>query len=182
MEFSVHRPSPPNTYSYVGEESLGSTRKFVKNFLLFTCVTACTTHSEHERWAEGSFLRQRKKIPPAHAQRLIFQTKASPCSLPKLFSLFFPLYVGFVPVSNLLAIFVDASFCPRFGSWPRKKSFGWRVLVGPWSTKTFHVLVMCACCNSICCIFFLLFLARFSFQSSFFSKSRLCTWPLLVIL
>jgi hypothetical protein len=34
-----------------------------------------------------------------------------------------------------------------------------------------------ACRNSICCVFFL-FLARFSFQSSFFSKSRLCTRPL----
>ncbi len=30
MEFSVHRPSPPNTYSYVQEESLGSTRKFIE--------------------------------------------------------------------------------------------------------------------------------------------------------
>jgi hypothetical protein len=27
MEFSVHRPSPPNTYSYVREENSGSTRK-----------------------------------------------------------------------------------------------------------------------------------------------------------
>jgi hypothetical protein len=32
-----------------------------------------------------------------------------------------------------------------------------------------------ACHNSICCVFS--FLARFLFQSSFFSKSRLCTWP-----
>ncbi len=43
-------------------------------------------------------------------------TQAGACSLPKLFSLFFPSYVGFVPVSNLLAIFVDASFHRRFGS------------------------------------------------------------------
>jgi hypothetical protein len=34
-----------------------------------------------------------------------------------------------------------------------------------------------ACHDSIFCVF-LLFLARFSFQSSFFSKSRLCTRPL----
>jgi hypothetical protein len=27
VEFSVHRPSPPDTYSYVREENLGSTRK-----------------------------------------------------------------------------------------------------------------------------------------------------------
>ncbi len=36
---------------------------------------------------------------------------------------------------------------------------------------------MGACCNSIFRVF-VLFLARFLFQSSFFSKSRLCTRPL----
>ncbi len=36
MEFSVRRPSP-NTYSFVREENLGSTRKVVQNYLLFTC-------------------------------------------------------------------------------------------------------------------------------------------------
>jgi hypothetical protein len=35
----VCRLSPLNTYSYVQEENLGSTRKFVKNYLLFTCIT-----------------------------------------------------------------------------------------------------------------------------------------------
>jgi hypothetical protein len=30
MEFSVRHPSPPNTYSYVQEENLDSTIKFVK--------------------------------------------------------------------------------------------------------------------------------------------------------
>jgi hypothetical protein len=39
MEFSVRRPSPPNTYSYVREENLGSTRKFIEIYLLFTCIT-----------------------------------------------------------------------------------------------------------------------------------------------
>jgi hypothetical protein len=39
MEFSVRRPSPPNTYSYVQEENLGSTRKFVQNYSLFTCIS-----------------------------------------------------------------------------------------------------------------------------------------------
>ncbi len=34
-----------------------------------------------------------------------------------------------------------------------------------------------ACRNLICCVFFL-FLARFLFQGSFFSESRLCTRPL----
>jgi hypothetical protein len=31
--------SPPNTYSFVKEENLGSTRKFIENYLLFTCIT-----------------------------------------------------------------------------------------------------------------------------------------------
>jgi hypothetical protein len=39
MEFSVRRPSPPNTYSYEREENLGSTRKFVQHYLLFTCIS-----------------------------------------------------------------------------------------------------------------------------------------------
>jgi hypothetical protein len=39
VEFSVRRPSPPNTYSYVQEENSGSTRKFVQNYILFTCIS-----------------------------------------------------------------------------------------------------------------------------------------------
>jgi hypothetical protein len=39
VEFSVRRPSPPNTYSYVRGENLGSTRKFIEIYLLFTCIT-----------------------------------------------------------------------------------------------------------------------------------------------
>ncbi len=39
MEFSVRRPSPLNTYSYVREENLGSTRKLVQNYLLITCIS-----------------------------------------------------------------------------------------------------------------------------------------------
>jgi hypothetical protein len=68
MDFSVHCPPPPNTYSYVQEENLGSTRKCVEIYLLFMCITnlICTTHAEHE-WAGGTFLRQQKKVPPAHA-------------------------------------------------------------------------------------------------------------------
>ncbi len=73
MEFSVHRPSPPNTYSYVREEKSGSTRKFVQNYLLFRCISnlgnSCNTRAEHE-WAQGTILRQRRKVPPAHAQQV----------------------------------------------------------------------------------------------------------------
>ncbi len=39
MEFSVRRPSPPNTYSYVREENLGSMRKSIEIYLLFTWIT-----------------------------------------------------------------------------------------------------------------------------------------------
>jgi hypothetical protein len=39
LEAFVHRLSPPNTYSFVQEENLGSTRKFVENYLLCTCIT-----------------------------------------------------------------------------------------------------------------------------------------------
>jgi hypothetical protein len=39
LEASVHCLSPPNTYSFVQEENLGSTRKFVENYILFTCIT-----------------------------------------------------------------------------------------------------------------------------------------------
>ncbi len=38
MEFSVHHPFPPNTYFYVQEENLGSTRKSVETYLLFTSI------------------------------------------------------------------------------------------------------------------------------------------------
>jgi hypothetical protein len=39
MEFSVRRQFPPNTNSYAQEENSGSTRKFVQNYLLFTCIS-----------------------------------------------------------------------------------------------------------------------------------------------
>ncbi len=39
MEFSVHPPSSPNTYSYVQEESFGSTKKIVETYLLFTSIS-----------------------------------------------------------------------------------------------------------------------------------------------
>ncbi len=72
MEFSVHRPSPPNTYSYVWEEDLGSTRKFEQKLLIvyvYYQPYSCNTYKEHEG-AGGTFLRQRKKGPTAHTQRV----------------------------------------------------------------------------------------------------------------
>jgi hypothetical protein len=35
---------------------------------------SCNTHAEHE-WAQGTFLRQRRKVPPAHAQRVLIQNE-----------------------------------------------------------------------------------------------------------
>ena len=67
-------------------------------------------------------------------------------SLPKLFFPFFILtYVGFVPVSDVLAIFVSDRQC-EFPSkfWfviEKKTSFGRKFWEVPWSTKTKHVLV-----------------------------------------
>jgi hypothetical protein len=67
VELSVRHPSPPNTYSYVQEETPGSTRKFVENHLLLTCITnqilalsMYNTPVEHG-WAGESFLGQQKK-------------------------------------------------------------------------------------------------------------------------
>ncbi len=49
MEFSFRCPSPPNTYSYVREENLGSTQKVLQNRLWLTCIInlilAIQTHS-----------------------------------------------------------------------------------------------------------------------------------------
>ncbi len=70
MEFSVRCPSPPNTYSYAQEENSGSTRKNCTKLLIvyvYFQPNSYNTHAECE-WAQGTFLRQRRKVPPAHAQ------------------------------------------------------------------------------------------------------------------
>jgi hypothetical protein len=38
VELSFRRPSPPNSYSYVQDKKLDSTREFVEIYLLFTCL------------------------------------------------------------------------------------------------------------------------------------------------
>ncbi len=58
VKFSVRPPSPPDTYSYVREKSLGSTRKFVENHILSTCITnqilpLCSIHRLRWTWDEG---------------------------------------------------------------------------------------------------------------------------------
>jgi hypothetical protein len=64
MESSVCCPSPPNTYSYVGEENVYSTRKSVEKSLLFTCNTN-QIHALHPRsmdWLEELLQNSRKKF------------------------------------------------------------------------------------------------------------------------
>jgi hypothetical protein len=74
VESSVRRLSSPNTNSYVREENLGSTRKFVENYLLFMCITnqiLALVHTPVERgWVGGTFLDSGKEMPPAHMQRV----------------------------------------------------------------------------------------------------------------
>jgi hypothetical protein len=54
-------------------------------------------------------------------------------------------YVSFVPVSNLLAIFIlvwQFEFSPLFSFvTDTKPNFGWRLFIDPKPTKTFYVLV-----------------------------------------
>ncbi len=69
VEFSVRPPSPPNTYSYVQEENMGSTRKFVNLLIVHVYYqpNSCTSHTEHE-WAGRNLSKTAEKVPPAHAQ------------------------------------------------------------------------------------------------------------------
>jgi hypothetical protein len=70
VESSVCHLSLPNTYSYVQEEYLGSTRKLKENYLLFMGITnqILALHPRSLGWR--TFLRQRKKGPPAHVQQV----------------------------------------------------------------------------------------------------------------
>jgi hypothetical protein len=71
MKSSVCFPFPPNTYSYVQEGNLGSTRKFVENYLLFTCIT--NQILALQMWSMGWRNLSKTaegKIPPAHMQQV----------------------------------------------------------------------------------------------------------------
>ena len=54
MEFSVHRPSPPNTYSYVREENSGSTRKIVQKLGGHTGTVTQVSMGDGNFMASGS--------------------------------------------------------------------------------------------------------------------------------
>jgi hypothetical protein len=72
MKSSVLRPPPPNTYSYMQEENLGSSRKFVDNYLLFLCINTqiCALHQQSMDWGNLSKTAG-EKVPPAHMQQML---------------------------------------------------------------------------------------------------------------
>jgi hypothetical protein len=64
MELLVCHPSPPNTYSYVQEENSGSTRKFIENYSLFTCIANQILALQMQTecgWAGETLQKQREK-------------------------------------------------------------------------------------------------------------------------
>jgi hypothetical protein len=79
MESSVLPPSPPNTYSYVLEENLGSTRKFVEIYYLFLCTyyQPKFVHYTSRVWAGGAILHKtvgRKFLQPTRSGGLLILT------------------------------------------------------------------------------------------------------------
>ncbi len=64
MEFSVRGPSPLNNYFYVQEENLGSRRKSVEIYLLFTCITnlILAIHTQSVKGSEEPFYNSEKKF------------------------------------------------------------------------------------------------------------------------
>ncbi len=70
MESSVHHPSPPNTYSYVQEENLGTIRKFAENYLLFFCITnqIHALHQESMGWRNLSKTAEKSSSSPLAQQ------------------------------------------------------------------------------------------------------------------
>jgi hypothetical protein len=64
MEFSVCCPSPLNTYSYVQEENLDSTRKSVEIYLEIVCITnlILAIHTQSVNGLEEPFEDSKKKF------------------------------------------------------------------------------------------------------------------------
>jgi hypothetical protein len=75
VEFSVHPPSPPNTYSYAREENLGSTRKFVQIYLKIACIAnlILAIHTQSVNGLEEPFKDSRKKfLQPTYSGCIAF--------------------------------------------------------------------------------------------------------------
>jgi hypothetical protein len=76
LKASVHRLSPPNTYSFVQEEHLASTRKFEENYLLFTCITnkILALHPWSMGWRNLSKTAEKEFLQPTHSECLIIKS------------------------------------------------------------------------------------------------------------
>ncbi len=72
VEFSVHRPSPPNNYSYVREENLGSTQKFVEIYLLITCIKYYQPHLLCVGWRNCCFAVLERFPQPTHSKCIFY--------------------------------------------------------------------------------------------------------------
>jgi hypothetical protein len=66
VESSVYYLSPLNTYSNVQEDNLGLTRKFVENYLLFSCIInqICALHWQSMGWINFSKTAEKKLLQP----------------------------------------------------------------------------------------------------------------------
>jgi hypothetical protein len=53
VESSLHRPSPPNTYFYVQDKNLGSSRNFVENDIVYVYYQPNTCITIHTRSVDG---------------------------------------------------------------------------------------------------------------------------------
>jgi hypothetical protein len=68
--------SIPSEYLFLcARRKFGFNKKIRRNVLIVYAYyqpNFCNTHAEH-KWAGGNFLRQRKKVPPAHMQRVFLE-------------------------------------------------------------------------------------------------------------
>jgi hypothetical protein len=67
-----HPTNPTKSPFLCARRKIGFNKKICRNLLIvyvYYQPNSCTTHAECE-WARGTFLRQRRKVPPAHAQRV----------------------------------------------------------------------------------------------------------------
>jgi hypothetical protein len=79
MRVSTLTSSIPSEYLFLcARRKFGFNEKICRNLLIvyvYYQPNSCNTHKEHE-WAGGTFLRQRKKVPPAHAQRVYLEERS----------------------------------------------------------------------------------------------------------
>ena len=76
--------SIPSKYLFLcTRRTLGFNKKIHTKLLIvymYFQPNSCNTYADRE-WAQGTFLTQRRKVPPAHAQRVYFSVCSSVCPL-----------------------------------------------------------------------------------------------------